>query len=232
MSRKTMRVASILGAGLLCWASSSFAWMNIQFSVPGVSIGFNAPAYPQFAPVPGYPVYYAPNMGANYFYYDGMYWLYQNDNWYAASWYNGPWGMVSPMEVPGMLLQIPVGYYRFPPPYFRGWARDEAPHWGDHWGHEWRQRRQGWDAGHGGHPGGRPAPLPDYQRQYQGAHYPHDMQQQNQLHQQNFHYQPHEPMVQQQYHQMGGQRGGHPGGEHPQRGNDGNHDHHGDHQDH
>ncbi len=217
-------IKKLVGVVLLCWASSSFAWMSIQFSVPGASIGFNAPAYPQFAPVPGYPVYYAPNMGANYFYYDGMYWLYQDDNWYAASWYNGPWGMVSPMEVPNMILQVPVGYYRYPPAYFRGWARDEPPRWGEHWGPGWLHRREGWDAGwRRGHPDIRRAPLPDYQRRFQGVHYPHDIRQQYMLHTRNFHYQPHEPMVRAQYHQMHGRMGGHPEG-HP-HGNEGDHGH-------
>ena len=41
--------------------------------------------------VPGYPVYYAPDIGGNYFFYDGRYWVYQDDNWYSSSWYNGPW---------------------------------------------------------------------------------------------------------------------------------------------
>ena len=43
-------------------------------------------------PVPGYPVYYAPGLVSNYFFNDGMYWVYQDDNRYASSWHNGPWG--------------------------------------------------------------------------------------------------------------------------------------------
>jgi hypothetical protein len=45
-----------------------------------VSIGINMPVYPDFQRVPGYPVYYAPQVGLNLFFYDGMYWAYQNDN--------------------------------------------------------------------------------------------------------------------------------------------------------
>ena len=71
--------------------------VSFGVSLPGVSIGVNVPIYPELVPVPGYPVYYAPNIDSNYFFYDGMYWLYQNDNWYASSWYNGPWALVSPM---------------------------------------------------------------------------------------------------------------------------------------
>ena len=67
--------------------------------------------YPQLVPVRGYPVYYAPQLNSNYFFYDGMYWVYQRDNWYASSWYNGPWGLVAREAVPLYVLRIPVRYY-------------------------------------------------------------------------------------------------------------------------
>ena len=89
--------------------------VGIGFSMPGVSIGINLPTYPDLVRVPGYPVYYAPQIDSNYFFYDGMYWVYQSDNWYASSWYNGPWGLVAPEVVPVFILRIPVSYYRVPP---------------------------------------------------------------------------------------------------------------------
>ena len=76
--------------------TSATAQVSIGIGLPGVSIGINLPVYPQLVPVPGYPVYYAPQVNSNYFFYDGMYWVYQSDNWYASSWYNGPWGLVAP----------------------------------------------------------------------------------------------------------------------------------------
>ncbi len=95
------------------------------------------PRYPQLVRVPNYPVYYAPGLQTNYFFYDGIYWVYQQDNWYRSSWYNGPWGLVSPQAVPVYVLRIPVRYYRNPPVYFRGWQPNAAPRWGEHWGNEW-----------------------------------------------------------------------------------------------
>src|SRR6267378_3174528 len=80
-----------------------------------VSIGINLPVYPNLVPVPGYPVYYAPQLDSNYFFYDGMYWVFQGDSWYASSWYNGPWGIVSPEVVPLYVLRVPVRYYRQEP---------------------------------------------------------------------------------------------------------------------
>jgi hypothetical protein len=170
---------------------------GIGISVPGVSIGINVPAYPDLVRVPGYPVYYAPRLGSNLFFYDGMYWVFQGDNWYASSWYNGPWGLVAPEVVPVYVLRIPVRYYRNPPPYFRGWQRDAPPRWGDHWGHDWEQHRSGWDRWDR-RSAPAPAPLPIYQRQYSGNRYPSG-EQQPVLHARNYRYQPHEPVVKQHY---------------------------------
>jgi hypothetical protein len=32
--------------------------------------------HPQLILVPGYPCYYAPQVNSNYFFYDGLYWVY------------------------------------------------------------------------------------------------------------------------------------------------------------
>jgi hypothetical protein len=182
---------------LLCSITSAAAQVSIGIGFPGVSIGINVPVYPQLVPVPGYPVYYAPQMNSNYFFYDGMYWVYQRDNWYASSWYNGPWGLVAPEVVPLFVLRIPVRYYRQPPPYFHGWRSDAPPRWGEHWGNAWEQRRSGWDNWNRGAVA-QPAPLPVYQRQYSGTRYPR-VEQQQALQSQNYRYQPQDAVVQQHY---------------------------------
>jgi hypothetical protein len=174
---------------------SAIAQVGVEINLPGASIGINQPVYPELVAVPGYPVYYAPQIDSNYFFYDGMYWVYQRDNWYASSWYNGPWGLVGPEAVPLFILRIPVQYYRQPPAYFQGWSSDAAPRWGDHWGDAWNQRRHGWDTwDRASVPA--PAPLPAYQRQYSGNRYPAAAQQQA-LQSQNYRYRPHEVVVQQ-----------------------------------
>jgi hypothetical protein len=157
---------------------------------PGVSVGvgFYQPTYPNMVLVPGYPVYYAPYVNANYFFYDGMYWLYQGDRWYSSGWYNGPWNMSGPHYVPYYVLQVPVRYYRAPPPYFHGWRADESPHWGEHWGQDWQQRHPGWNERNRWVP--PPAPLPKYQASYAGNQYPRDRDQQEAIRVQNYHYQP------------------------------------------
>lgn len=193
-----MRNGLIVLGMLLFSITSAVAQVSIGIGVPGISIGINLPVYPQLVLVPGYPVYYAPRMNANYFFYDGMYWVYEQDNWYASSWYNGPWGLVSPEAVPLFILRVPVRYYRQPPAYFRGWSFNEPPRWGEHWGNDWAQHRQGWDNwNHRSVP--RPAPLPAYQRQYSGSRYPRVEQQQQQLQSRNYRYQPRDAVVQQHY---------------------------------
>lgn len=53
---------------------------------------------------------------------------------------------MDPYSVPVYILRVPVRYYRYPPPTFRGWRSDAPPHWGDYWGRNWERRRDGWDA--------------------------------------------------------------------------------------
>ena len=177
--------------------------LGVGIGLPSVSIGFNLPLFPELVRVPGYPVYYAPRLNLNFFFYDGMYWLYQGDNWYASSWYNGPWGLVAPEFVPLFVLRIPVRYYRVPPAYFRGWRPDAPPRWGEHWGQEWAQQRSGWDKwSRSSVP--PPAPVPIYQRQYSGDRYPQVGQQQ--LQSQNYRYQPRDAVVRQHYQDQAAQK--------------------------
>jgi hypothetical protein len=186
---------------MLLWTTTSAlsqVSVGVGIGLPGVSIGINVPAYPELVVVPGYPVYYAPRLHSNYFFYDGMYWVYVDDNWYASSWYNGPWALVGPEFVPAFVLRIPVRYYRAPPPYFREWRADAPPRWGQHWGSQWEQRRAGWDRWNRGS-GPAPAPLPVYQRQYSGDRYPRAVEQQQTLHGQRYRYEPRDTVVRQHY---------------------------------
>jgi len=185
---------------VLVLVAPAAAEVSIGIGLPGISIGINLPVFPELVVVPDYPVYYARGLDVNLFFYDGLYWVYQGDNWYASSWYNGPWVRYPPEVVPVFILRIPVSYYRYPPAYWAGWSPSAPPRWGEHWGHEWEQRRSGWDQWD------RrtrvvPAPLPVYQRQYSGDRYPR-AEQQEALHNQNYRYQPQDPVVRQHYQQQ------------------------------
>jgi hypothetical protein len=164
---------------------------GISIGVPGVQIGINTPYYPELVQVPGYPVYYAPQASANIFFYDGLYWVYAHDDWYASTWYNGPWQLTPREYVPLYVLRVPVRYYRQPPVYFSGWYLDAPPRWGHHWGHDWERRRAGWDRWDRRHVP-RPAPLPAYQQRYSGDRYPGAIEQQRAIRAEHDRYRPRE----------------------------------------
>jgi hypothetical protein len=164
------------------------AQISFGFSSGPVHLGINIPVYPRLVPVPGYPVYYAPNLDQNYFFYDGFYWLFYEDNWYQSQWYNGPWSLVPPDYVPLYVLRVPIRYYHRRPAYFHGWALSSAPHWDEHWGHDWAEHHRDWNHWDR-HQAPHRAPLPNYQRNYAGNHYP-DERRQNEVHQRNYHYTP------------------------------------------
>lgn len=200
---RRLRYGIIVLLLLTCVAASASARVNIGIGIglPNVNIGINLPLLPELVPVPGYPVYYAPQVEANYFFYDGLYWVYRNDNWYASYWYNGPWWFVEPTIVPVYILRIPVRYYTQPPVYFRDWRPDAPPRWGQHWGRDWERHRKGWDMWkHNASP--VRAPLPAYQRQYTGERYPRFEQQQD-LRREHYRYQPRDRVVRQHFQQPG-----------------------------
>ena len=190
------RRAAVALALSLFTAMAPAADVSVQIAVPGVSIGINMPRYPAFVRVPSYPVYYAPQQDVNLFFYDGLYWVYQQDEWYASDWYDGPWRPVAPQAVPLYVLRVPVRYYRNPPGYFRGWRPEAPPRWDEHWGPQWSQNRSGWDRWDR-RQSPAPAPLPTYQRRYSGERYPRAEEQQP-LHNRNYRYQPRDPVVRQQ----------------------------------
>ena len=193
-----MRHVLIAMAMLVGPVSVGHSQVSVGISTPGLNIGINMPVYPQLVRVPGYPVYYDPRANSNYFFYDGLYWVYQSDNWYASSWYNGPWQSVGPDYVPVYVLRVPVRYYRQPPPYFHGWRADAPPRWGEHYGRGWEDRRGKWDRwDHRTAP--RPAPLPVYQQHYSGDRYPGAVERQHAIRAEKYPYQPRDAMTRQQF---------------------------------
>ncbi|MES2149617.1 MAG: hypothetical protein V4508_07465 [Pseudomonadota bacterium] len=168
-----------------CLSAPALAQVSVQ-------IGIDVPVYPLLQPVPGYPVYYAPQLRANYFFYDGLYWVYEQDGWYESPWYNGPWRWVSEDQVPLFVLRVPVRYYRQAPPLFLSWQRDAPPRWDRVWGQPWAQRHRDWD--HWNRAAApRPAPLPTFQRNYSRDRYP-DADARQRL-QQHYVYQPRDAIV-------------------------------------
>jgi hypothetical protein len=140
---KRYLIALIIALGLASTACTSGGGAVVR--EPSVRVGINVSTYPRLSRIPGYPVYYAPGAGWNYFFYDDLYWVYDRDNWYSSSGYNGPWGLIDPFYVPSYVLRVPVRYYTRPPGYFRGWRADAPPRWDEHWGRDWSARRGDWN---------------------------------------------------------------------------------------
>ncbi len=180
--------------------TAALAQVSVGIALPGVNIGINVPVYPRMIQVPGHPVYYAPQSNSNYFFYDGLYWVYQNDRWYESSWYNGPWQGLEPEQVPVYLLRVPVRYYRAPPGHFHGWGRNSAPRWGEHWGPRWQQAHGDWDRPHR-NDAVRAAPLPVYQQPYYGARYPYAPARQEAIRVEQYRFRPQETVTQQRWEQ-------------------------------
>lgn len=184
--RQALVALSLISAPLLPVAPAA-AEVSFGIAVPGISIGIHQPFYPELVLVPGTPVYYAPHAQSNYFFYDGLFWVYLDDRWYASAWYDGPWSLVDPYDVPLFVLRVPVQYYLRPPVYFYGWVVTAPPRWDIHWGPRWAQHRHGWN--HWDHRAiPRPAPPPVYQRHFSGDRYPrpehqHDLREQHYRHQ-------------------------------------------------
>lgn len=181
-------------------ATPTVADVQVNIGLPVVQINLGVPVYPELIAIPDYPVYYAPQLQSNYFFYDGLYWVYEPDDWYASSGYNGPWGRVDRYAIPDFILRIPVRYYRHAPRYFRGWQVDAPPRWGDHWGRTWHERRKGWDHwDHWDHKSTpkRP-PRPDFQRAYSGDRYP-TADRQRELRDRYYQYQPRERIVREHF---------------------------------
>jgi hypothetical protein len=133
MLRRMITAAFACGV-LLGAATPSPAQVNIN-------LGINLPARPQLVAVPTSPVQYAPNVDANYFFYDGEYYVFTNGRWYISRSYNGPWALLEPEFIPMPVLQVPVRYYHRPPAQWRAWHREAPPRWAPAWGRRWEERR-------------------------------------------------------------------------------------------
>jgi len=99
----------------------------------GINIGVPPPppivveAPPPLVVVPHSPVYYAPSVPYNFFYYGGSYYVFHDDHWFSSRSNHGPWVFVE--RVPPPVVAVPVGYYKVPPGHLK---RHGPPRWVEH----------------------------------------------------------------------------------------------------
>jgi len=125
----------------------------------GVSIGIGLPPPPvAFIPppalqvIPGTPVYYAPEINRQLYFYSGNWYRLYNGYWYRAAYNNGPWTYLAPPGVPAVFNRFSPRYYVNPPreQYRMHWNPDRA--WRAREEHRYRDRDR-WEDHHDNHDG-------------------------------------------------------------------------------
>ncbi len=81
----------------------------------GVSIGIPLPglrlaAPPDLAIIAGTPVYFAPDIQADLYFYHGNWYRPYGGEWYVSAEFGGPWGHVAIGNVPPPLVDLPPDY--------------------------------------------------------------------------------------------------------------------------
>src|SRR5688572_2187601 len=93
MLRRLVRIATLAIGGAMLWAAFTVAVQdvtpNMGLGTPPLSPVVLSP--PQLVAVPGSPVYHAPEVATDLFFYKGRYYTIANNVWSSAPAYEGPW---------------------------------------------------------------------------------------------------------------------------------------------
>ena len=107
---KSLRLTAALAFGLLASsASSSFAQVRVEVSVPLPTIRFTAPP-PLVVVAPGVQV--VPDYPEEVFFVQGYYWHRAGPRWYRARDYRGGWVLAGAPVVPAAIVRLPPGRYK------------------------------------------------------------------------------------------------------------------------
>jgi hypothetical protein len=115
MPRRLPRVLMLAAAAAMLVTTTLATAQDVK-----IDIGIGVPPIVLTAPtqlvvVPGTPVYYAPDVSANLFFYKGRYYTVANGVWSMAPAYGGPWAVIQIGQVPAPVVAVPVEYYKIPP---------------------------------------------------------------------------------------------------------------------
>jgi len=146
--RRTSFVIALAAGLLAAPARGADVHIGINIGVPPPPPPVVVEAPPPLVVVPQTPVYYAPSLPYNYFYYGGLYYTLHDDHWFYAASFNGPWTFVTLERVPRPILAVPVRYYKVHPEH---WKKHGPPPWAGHGrGHE-HEHGHGHGEGHHKH---------------------------------------------------------------------------------
>jgi hypothetical protein len=133
MSRMLPRLTMLAAIGTLLLSAPSLmaqdVKINIGLGVPSVPPPVIVTSPPHLVIVPGTSVYYAPDLPANYFFYQGRYYTVANHVWSTAQVFGGPWVIIQMGKVPQPVLAVPVEYYKIPPGHLN---KKGPPPWAGH----------------------------------------------------------------------------------------------------
>jgi len=99
--------------------------VNIGLPLPAVVIS----APPAVVMIPGTPVYFAPDVEVDIFFYRGYWYRPYRERWYRATHYNGPWRYIAPRAVPSVIVNVPPDYRHIPPSHERIPYGQLKKHW-------------------------------------------------------------------------------------------------------
>lgn len=108
--------------------------LSAAIPLPGLRLA----ASPSLALIAGTPVYFAPDVEADLFFYHGNWYRPYGGEWYVSAEFGGPWGRVSIGNVLRPLVDLPSDYRNEPSSYEpvpyavvkRNWIRwEEEGYW-------------------------------------------------------------------------------------------------------
>jgi hypothetical protein len=153
---RSLAIALLLAACVLLVApAQAEVNVNIGIGIPIPAPVFVVPAPPAVVVVPGVaaPVYYAPGLEVDIFFYGGWWWTPNQGSWFRSRAYSGPWGFVQ--RPPAVFVNMPHNYREMV-------VKEKHIPYGQlkkHW-REWDRRHEGREHGRdrnydrGGRPGG------------------------------------------------------------------------------
>ena len=97
---------------------------SVGVRIESVNLGIFVGDPPAMVSIPGTPVYHAPSVPHNYFYYRWQYYLFHQGAWFVAANCNGPWTVIALDHVPKPILAVPVTYYKVPQGH---WKKSVGP---------------------------------------------------------------------------------------------------------
>jgi len=108
--KRPAAVLLVLSA-LFCLAAppaSAGVDVNVNIGIPFP--GFHVEAAPEMVMVPGAPVYFAPRVSVDLFFFDGFWFTRDHDHWYRGHDYRGPWKEVNARYVPPPVHRVRSDY--------------------------------------------------------------------------------------------------------------------------